>query len=272
MPWLGYACGACDYCVSGWETLCWQQQNTGYSIDGTFGEYAVAYGARRQGARRHRPVRRRAADVRRRHHLQGGQGRRARARRTSSRCSASADSGHLAIQYAEIAGGPVVAVDITRTSSRWPASSAPSSPSTPPPRIRSRRSRSSAAPTRRSRSRSPRRRSSRPSPRCAAAARSCWSGCRPTTSHAADLRDRLNGITVIGSIVGTRVDLREVFELHAAGRTHGHPRDARARPTSTRRSPTSRPGAWPPASCSSPDMLARARRPATGSVDEHVCA
>ena len=29
----------------------------------------------------------------------------------------------------------------------------------------------------------------------------------------------LNGITVVGSIVGTRVDLAEVFELHAAGRT-----------------------------------------------------
>lgn len=29
----------------------------------------------------------------------------------------------------------------------------------------------------------------------------------------------LNGITVVGSIVGTRADLREVFELHAAGLT-----------------------------------------------------
>src|SRR3954453_17388719 len=27
MPWLGYACGTCDYCVSGWETLCLQQKN-----------------------------------------------------------------------------------------------------------------------------------------------------------------------------------------------------------------------------------------------------
>jgi propanol-preferring alcohol dehydrogenase len=43
MPWLGYACGTCDYCVSGWETLCESQQNMGYSIDGGFGEYAVAY-------------------------------------------------------------------------------------------------------------------------------------------------------------------------------------------------------------------------------------
>ena len=30
----------------------------------------------------------------------------------------------------------------------------------------------------------------------------------------------LNGITIVGSIVGTRLDLREVFELHAAGKTH----------------------------------------------------
>ena len=44
MPWLGYACGTCDYCVSGWETLCLEQKNMGYSIDGGFGEYAVAYG------------------------------------------------------------------------------------------------------------------------------------------------------------------------------------------------------------------------------------
>ena len=43
MPWLGYACGICDHCVSGWETLCVEQKNMGYSIDGTFGEYAVAY-------------------------------------------------------------------------------------------------------------------------------------------------------------------------------------------------------------------------------------
>jgi alcohol dehydrogenase, propanol-preferring len=29
----------------------------------------------------------------------------------------------------------------------------------------------------------------------------------------------LNGIIIVGSIVGTRTDLREVFELHAAGKT-----------------------------------------------------
>ncbi|WP_122816435.1 alcohol dehydrogenase AdhP [Nocardioides pantholopis] len=42
LPWLGHACGHCDHCISGWETLCEEQQNTGYSVDGGFAEYAVA--------------------------------------------------------------------------------------------------------------------------------------------------------------------------------------------------------------------------------------
>ncbi len=42
IAWLGHACGSCDHCVSGWETLCEQQQNSGYSVDGAFAEYAVA--------------------------------------------------------------------------------------------------------------------------------------------------------------------------------------------------------------------------------------
>lgn len=42
LPWLGHACGHCRYCVSGRETLCAAQQNTGYSIDGSYAEYAIA--------------------------------------------------------------------------------------------------------------------------------------------------------------------------------------------------------------------------------------
>ena len=42
LPWLGHACGRCRYCVSGWETLCLDQRNTGYGIDGGYAEYAVA--------------------------------------------------------------------------------------------------------------------------------------------------------------------------------------------------------------------------------------
>jgi propanol-preferring alcohol dehydrogenase len=44
IPWLGWACGECRYCITGWETLCERQKNTGYSIDGGWGEYALAYG------------------------------------------------------------------------------------------------------------------------------------------------------------------------------------------------------------------------------------
>jgi propanol-preferring alcohol dehydrogenase len=43
LPWLGYACGACHYCNTGWETLCPSQLNTGFSINGGFAEYSVGY-------------------------------------------------------------------------------------------------------------------------------------------------------------------------------------------------------------------------------------
>lgn len=42
IAWLGWACGQCQFCVDGRETLCEKQLNSGYSIDGAFAEYAVA--------------------------------------------------------------------------------------------------------------------------------------------------------------------------------------------------------------------------------------
>jgi alcohol dehydrogenase, propanol-preferring len=42
VAWLHSACSACEYCLTGWETLCRAQQNTGYSVNGAFAEYAVA--------------------------------------------------------------------------------------------------------------------------------------------------------------------------------------------------------------------------------------
>ena len=39
--WLASACGECEYCETGWETLCPNQQNSGYSVDGSFGQYMV---------------------------------------------------------------------------------------------------------------------------------------------------------------------------------------------------------------------------------------
>lgn len=37
--WLHYACGECEYCLTARETLCHQQENSGYSVDGGFAEY-----------------------------------------------------------------------------------------------------------------------------------------------------------------------------------------------------------------------------------------
>ena len=42
VPWLHTACGCCNFCGTGWETLCAKQQNTGYSVNGSFAEYVLA--------------------------------------------------------------------------------------------------------------------------------------------------------------------------------------------------------------------------------------
>lgn len=39
--WLATACGRCEHCLGGWETLCAAQQNSGYSVDGSFAEYML---------------------------------------------------------------------------------------------------------------------------------------------------------------------------------------------------------------------------------------
>ncbi|MDN4517001.1 alcohol dehydrogenase AdhP [Mycolicibacterium austroafricanum] len=39
--WLWSACGRCEYCRTGWETLCESQRNGGYSVDGSFGSYML---------------------------------------------------------------------------------------------------------------------------------------------------------------------------------------------------------------------------------------
>lgn len=41
IAWLHDACGGCEYCTTGWETLCESQHNSGYSVNGTFAEYAI---------------------------------------------------------------------------------------------------------------------------------------------------------------------------------------------------------------------------------------
>jgi propanol-preferring alcohol dehydrogenase len=42
VPWLGWTCGECRYCLSGRENLCDRARFTGYDVDGGYAELAVA--------------------------------------------------------------------------------------------------------------------------------------------------------------------------------------------------------------------------------------
>lgn len=43
LPWLGKACGYCRYCVTGFETYCQSPAYMGYTIDGSYAEYALGH-------------------------------------------------------------------------------------------------------------------------------------------------------------------------------------------------------------------------------------
>jgi len=221
MPWLGYACGTCDHCVSGWETLCLEQKNMGYSIDGGFGEEAVAY-ARYvvkvpegldpfdaapltcAGVTTYKAVK--VAGTR------------------SSNLVAVfgvGGLGHLAIQYAAIAGGRVIAVDVLdekldlalELGAEFTVNAAKEDPVEAIQRLGGADQAIALA----------------VSPKAFEQAYGSLrrGGTLVFVALPADNEVKvpifetvLNGITIVGSIVGTRADLREVFELHAAGRTH----------------------------------------------------
>jgi propanol-preferring alcohol dehydrogenase len=221
MPWLGYACGACDYCVSGRETLCLEQKNMGYSIDGGFAEYAVAYGRyvvkvpdgvdsfdaaplACAGVTTYKAVK-------------------VAATRSSDLVAVFGVGGlgHLAIQYATIAGGRVIAVDIhdekldlaRDLGAEFTVNAAKEDPIEAIQRLGGADQAIALA----------------VSPRAFEQAYGSLrrGGTLVFVALPADnevtlpiFETVLNGITIIGSIVGTRVDLREVFELHAAGKTH----------------------------------------------------
>lgn len=42
VPWLGWTCGSCVFCISGRENLCDQAKFTGYTLDGGFADFVVA--------------------------------------------------------------------------------------------------------------------------------------------------------------------------------------------------------------------------------------
>ena len=221
MPWLGYACGTCDHCVSGWETLCLEQKNMGYSIDGGFGEYAIAYGRyvvevpeeidpfdaaplTCAGVTTYKAVKvagTRSSDL--------------------VAVFGVGGLGHLAIQYAAIAGGRVIAVDLIddkleharRLGAEFTVNASREDPVEAIQKLGGADQAIALA----------------VSPKAFEQAYGSLrrGGKLVFVALPADNEVRLpifetvlNGITIVGSIVGTRTDLREVFELHAAGKTH----------------------------------------------------
>jgi propanol-preferring alcohol dehydrogenase len=220
MPWLGYACGTCDYCVSGWETLCHSQQNMGYSIDGGFGEYATAY------ARYVVRVPERVDPVDAAPLTCAGVTTYKAVKVAGTRSSdlvavfGVGGLGHLAIQYAAIAGGRVIAVDLydekLKLARELGAEFTVNARNEDPVQaIQALGGADEAI-------------ALAVSPRAFEQAYGSLrrGGTLVFVALPADnevtlpiFETVLNGITIVGSIVGTRTDLREVFELHAAGKT-----------------------------------------------------
>ena len=111
--WLHDACGLCEYCITGWETLCEAQHNSGYSVNGSFAEYAVgsaAYVARLP----ERPDFAALAPI-----LCAGVTTYKGLKETEARpgewvaISGIGGLGHIAVQYAKAMGLHVVALDVT---------------------------------------------------------------------------------------------------------------------------------------------------------------
>ena len=221
IAWLGYACGTCRHCIGGWETLCESQRNSGYSVNGTFAEYAVAPAefatpvpdgiSSRDGA----PLTCagvttfKAIKVAR---VAPGE---------TVAIFGVGGLGHLALQYARIAGAFVIGVDIEDTKLAMATELGAdhvvnSRTSDPVEAIQALGGADvavalAASPT-----------------AFDQAYRSLRRGGRlvcvalPADGAAMNLPifdTVINGKTVIGSIVGTRNDLADVFALHAAGRT-----------------------------------------------------
>jgi alcohol dehydrogenase, propanol-preferring len=220
IPWLGWACGRCEYCVSGWETLCEQQRNTGYSMNGSYAEYAVA------SARFVAPVPNAVDPLDAAPLTCAGVTTYKAVKISGARPSdlvavfGIGGLGHLAVQYARIAGAAVVAVDIVdeklelarRLGAHFTVNALYEDPATAIKAIGGANAAISTA----------------VSPRAFEQAYgSLRRGGRlvfvglPADNHIQlpIFETVLQGITVAGSIVGTRLDLAETFQLHAEGRT-----------------------------------------------------
>jgi propanol-preferring alcohol dehydrogenase len=220
IPWLGWACGVCEYCASGRETLCEQQQNTGYSVDGSYAEYA-------RGSALY--VGKIPADVDPRDAAPltcAGVTTYKAVKVAGTRSSdlvavfGIGGLGHLAVQYAKIAGGTVVAVDLV--DEKLTLATALGADYV-------------VNPIREDPVEAIRKLGGADQAICLAVSPKAFDQAYRSLRRGGTLcfvalpaensmqlpifETVLNGITVVGSIVGTRVDLAEVMELHARKRT-----------------------------------------------------
>ena len=220
VPWLGWACGACEACSSGWETLCPNARYTGYTVNGGFAEYVVAEAAfvgmvpssidpldaaplTCAGVTTYKAVK-----------VSGA--------RSSDLVAVFGIGGlgHMAVQYARIAGATVAAVDVLDSKldvakelgATYVVNAATDDPAEAIQALGGADAAIVLAAT--------------PQACEQAFASLKRNGTLVLVGLPADnimhlpiFETVLKGIKVVGSLVGTRVDLAETFDLHADGRT-----------------------------------------------------
>lgn len=220
VPWLGWACGRCEHCLSGWETLCEQQINTGYGCDGGHAEKMLAWADFAQpvpdGVNAVDAAPLACAGVTTYKALKVAGVRPAQL----VAISGIGGLGHLAVQYAKIAGATVAAIDVTdeklELAAELGADLVIDARKDDVGQVLKQHGGAHAAIALAVNE---------------AAFTAVNSGLRrggklvmvalPAhgTIQVPIFDTVLNGTSVIGSIVGTRQDLAEVFQLHASGRT-----------------------------------------------------
>ncbi|NAS25991.1 alcohol dehydrogenase catalytic domain-containing protein [Herbidospora sp. NEAU-GS84] len=220
VPWLGSACGTCAYCVSGQETLCADQSNTGYTVDGCHAQWAVA------DARYVVPVPEGVPPVEAAPLTCAGVTSYKAVKTSRLRPGEVAavfgigGLGHLALQYARIFGAETVAIDVTevklRIATRLGADHTVNAAEQDPVEAIMEMGGADVAIVL----------AAEPAVLEQAHASLRPGGRLVLVSLPKDNEMRLpifetvlHGLSVIGSVVGTRADLAEVFALHAAGRT-----------------------------------------------------
>ena len=220
VPWLGWACGRCEHCLSGWETLCERQINTGYGCDGGYAEKMLAWADFAQpvpeGVSPFDAAPLTCAGVTTYKALKVAQVRPAQL----VAISGVGGLGHLALQYAKIAGATVAAIDVTDDKLALAGELGADI------LIDARKDDVAGALKEHGGAHAAIALAVN-EPAFAAANAGLRRGGKLVmvampahgTISVPIFETVLNGTSVIGSIVGTRQDLAEVFQLHAAGRT-----------------------------------------------------